>query len=197
MSKLIAMHAEAFQCDISLIQMSLLEMWGDRLPLILIAGHEYLVGSHVAELLKRETFNLYGSLKRRNIPIWHGSEDLLKFLIKSGSVYIGTTSVSLLRLSDISDFVSAAVEKDALRTDRRKGLASKMKKKQKRVPIEGAEEKQDLDLLIAALEEQYWNYGPYEQDVTVLMVAPPSMIFLNPVRALAEASVKAGSPDVS
>ena len=194
------MHAVSLRCDISLIQISLLEQWGGRLPLLLIEGHEYLVGSHVAELLKRETFNLYSSLKRRSIPIWHAFDDLLKFLIKRGSVYVGTTSVSLLRLSDISDFVSAAVEEDARRTDSRKGLASKMKKKQKRLPIEGAEEKRDFDLLIAALEEQYWNYGPYEQAddaVTVPVVAPPTMVFLKPARAVADAFVKVEAPDVS
>ncbi len=104
-----AMHSEAeIWCDISSVQLSLLEKWGDRLPLLLIQGHQYLVGSHVAELLKRETFNLYGSLKRRGIPIWHASDEILRFLISRGSLYVGTTSVSLLRLQEISDFVSTS-----------------------------------------------------------------------------------------
>ncbi len=158
------MHAVSLRCDVSLIQMSLLEKWGDRLPLLLIDGHDYLVGSHVAELLKRETFNLYGSLKRRGIPIWHASDDLLRFLSSRGSVYVGTASVSLLRLIDISEFISAAMEEDARRTERRKG------KKQKRISKEGWKE---LDLLMTALEEHNQN----EQAVAA-MEAPPSMILL-------------------
>lgn len=177
-------------CDMRLIQMSLLEKWGDRLPLLLIEGHEYLVGSHVAELLKKETFNLYGSLKRRSIPIWHASDDILRFLISRGSLYVGTASVSLLRLSEISDFVSASLEEDARRMERRKGLPSRKKKKRRQGAAAGdvEGEKQDLGLIILALEEQYRK----NQEEVVPAVAPPTMIFVN--RSNTEATTNGNDP---
>jgi hypothetical protein len=47
-------------------------------------GDEFFIGSHLAELLKRETFNLYGSLKRRDIGTWHVDDNLLKLLVSKG-----------------------------------------------------------------------------------------------------------------
>lgn len=64
-------------------------------------GVDYAIGSHLAELLNRETFNLYASFKRRNIVIYHADEALLKFLCRKLVVYRGTTSVSLLRVSEV------------------------------------------------------------------------------------------------
>ena len=52
--------------------------------LVSASGKDFFIGSHLAELLKRETFNLYGSLKRREIGTWHVDDNLLKLLVSKG-----------------------------------------------------------------------------------------------------------------
>ena len=74
------------------------------------ADERYFVGAHLAELLRRETFNVYGSFKRRNIALWRGDEALLHFLLARGVVFAGTTSVTLVRVNDAETFVTTAME---------------------------------------------------------------------------------------
>ena len=74
------------------------------------ADERYFVGAHLAELLGRETFNLYGSLKRRNIALWRGDEALLHFLIARNVVLAGTSSLTLVRVDDVEAFVTKAIE---------------------------------------------------------------------------------------
>jgi hypothetical protein len=57
-------------------------------------GVKYLVGAHVAEFLGRETFNLYESLKRRNIALWPVDYELLSFLRTRGCIFTGCTSAN-------------------------------------------------------------------------------------------------------
>ena len=74
------------------------------------ADERFFVGAHLAELLGRETFNLYGSLKRRKIALWRGNEALLHFLIARSALIVGTASLTLVRVDDVVGFVTKAVE---------------------------------------------------------------------------------------
>jgi hypothetical protein len=74
-----------------------------------------VVGAHIAELLGRETFNLYGSLKRRKIDVWSVDEQLLSFLHIRGCIYAGSTSATLVKLDDISEFVFLTLEENQRR----------------------------------------------------------------------------------
>ncbi len=67
------------------------------------------IGAHLAELLKRETFNLYASLKRRNIAVQHADPMLLHLLISKDHVFANSTSVTLIRVDDVSEFVDDAL----------------------------------------------------------------------------------------
>jgi hypothetical protein len=99
------------------------------------AGVDYCVGAHLAEVLGRETFNLYGSLKRRHMVVQQGDRALVDVLVARGTVYPGTTSVTLVRFDqNVVDFVDDV-------------LAKRAKKKRK-----GADEA--LQLFVRALESE-------------------------------------------
>ena len=82
----------------------------------------YFVGAHLAELLGRETFNMYSSLKRRKIALWRGDEALLHFLIVRDVVFAGTSSLTLVRVGDVETFVTKAVEDIEVTRDHRWAL---------------------------------------------------------------------------
>jgi hypothetical protein len=82
-------------------------------------GVKYVVGALVAELLGRETFNLYGSLRRRDIALWPADHELLSFLCIRGCIFAGSTSATLLKVDDISVFVFLTLEENMRRKMRR------------------------------------------------------------------------------
>jgi hypothetical protein len=82
-------------------------------------GVKYVVGALVAELLGRETFNLYESLRRRNIALRMADYELLNSLCTRGCVFAGSTSAILLKLDDISGFVFLTLEESMRRKMRR------------------------------------------------------------------------------
>lgn len=57
---------------------------------------KYFVGVQLANLLKRETFNLYRSLKIKNVLVSRAKQEHTAFLIKAGAVRGGTHSVTLI-----------------------------------------------------------------------------------------------------
>ena len=93
-----------------------------RFFLLFFADERYFVGAHLAELLGRETFNMYSSLKRRKIALWRGDEALLHFLIVRDVVFAGTSSLTLVRVGDVETFVTKAVEDIEVTRDHRWAL---------------------------------------------------------------------------
>ncbi len=69
------------------------------------AGVDFFVGAHLAELLRRETFNLYTSLKRRNIGTHQVDQRLLNWMVRHKLIIPGTTSVTLVNVDDVEAFV--------------------------------------------------------------------------------------------
>ena len=70
---------------------------GRRFTNVAIEGSgQYFVGVHVAKFLKRETFNLYRSLKARGSDPLRGGPDLLEWLMYSKVIKRGTRSVTLI-----------------------------------------------------------------------------------------------------
>lgn len=70
--------------------------FGKRLSLIKLDGEEFLIGVQIASLLKRETFNMYRSMKIKNIIIQRANPEQVDFLCKSNAVRTGTHSVTLI-----------------------------------------------------------------------------------------------------
>jgi hypothetical protein len=68
----------------------------------------------LAELLGRESFNLYGSLKWRDIVMRRGDAQLINVLIARGVIYPGTTSVTLVGFDqDVVHFIDEELAKKA------------------------------------------------------------------------------------
>ena len=77
--------------------------------------------------MRKETFNLYASLKRRNIATRNGDRWLLHLLISKELVSAGTTSLTLIRVDQVSDYVDNALEM----IERRKATRTKGGKRQR------------------------------------------------------------------
>ena len=108
---------------------------------------EYFVGAHLAELLKKETFNLYSSLKRRNIATRNGDAWLLHLLISKSLVFAGTTSLTLVRVDQVSEFVDDALAK----IEQRKAKRTKGGKRERDESIDAqvSKERECAGLLIS------------------------------------------------
>ena len=70
--------------------------FGTRLSVVKIEGVEYLIGVQIATLLKRETFNMYRSMKIKNINIQRATAEQVEFLCNHNAVRAGTHSVTLI-----------------------------------------------------------------------------------------------------
>lgn len=80
-------------------------LFGEHLSVILLSDKKFLVGVQIASLLSRETFNLYRSLKIKNVPITRASQEQIEFLTKMGAVKAGTHSVTLVAYEDAINFI--------------------------------------------------------------------------------------------
>lgn len=76
---------------------SYVEHLGRGVPLLTYDdGDQFMIGAHVASLLKKETFNLYRSLRCRGATTYKADEVLLHFLTVNRIVRKGTRSVTLV-----------------------------------------------------------------------------------------------------
>lgn len=71
-------------------------------------GERLLIGAQVATLLKRETFNMYRSMKIKRINIRRASPGEVAFLVKAEAVRVGTHSVTLIPLEKGLYFIADA-----------------------------------------------------------------------------------------
>lgn len=77
---------------------------------------------------------MYGSIKRRNVVIYHAGEALLKYLCSKLVVYPGSTSVSLIRVSEVSRFIEEQIVEKAAREEKRRTALEKLSKKKTVAP---------------------------------------------------------------
>ena len=70
--------------------------FGKKLSVVRIEGEEYLIGVQIATLLKRETFNMYRSMKIKNIQIKRANPEHVEYLCNCNAVRTGTHSVTLI-----------------------------------------------------------------------------------------------------
>lgn len=83
--------------------------FGKRLSVIRLDGEEYLIGVQIASLLKRETFNMYRSMKIKNITIQRANPEQVDFLCKCNAVRTGTHSVTLIPYEAGLYFIADAI----------------------------------------------------------------------------------------
>ena len=70
--------------------------FGKKLSVVRLEGEDYLIGVQIATLLRRETFNMYRSMKIKNIHIKRANPDHVDYLCKCNAVRPGTHSVTLI-----------------------------------------------------------------------------------------------------
>ncbi len=116
-----------------------------KLPLYLLIhlflDVQYFVGAH---LLNRESFNLYGSLRRRNIAMCRADARVKNSLVARGVIYPGSTSVTVVNAEEVSEFVDNCLAHNEQRKKKRNG-----RNKHERDEVMEVQ----LDLLISLLEE--------------------------------------------
>ena len=83
-------------------------LFGKRLSVIRLDGEEFLIGVQIASLLKRETFNMYRSMKIKNILIQRANVEQVDFLCKCNAVRTGTHSVTLIPYHSGLYFISGS-----------------------------------------------------------------------------------------
>jgi hypothetical protein len=74
-------------------------------------GVEHLVGVQLAAVLKRETFNMYRSMKIKSIQVLRANPRELEFLVKIKAVRTGTHSVTLVPYAHGLYFVADSLDK--------------------------------------------------------------------------------------
>lgn len=82
--------------------------FGKKLSVIRLDGVDYLIGVQIASLLRRETFNMYRSMKIKNIHIKRANPDHVEYLCKCNAVRPGTHSVTLIPYESGLYFVAEA-----------------------------------------------------------------------------------------
>jgi hypothetical protein len=71
--------------------------FGSRLSIVEFGDKQlYLIGTQVAALLKRETFNMYRSMKIKLVDLERATAEQVDFLCQVGAVRSGTHSVTLI-----------------------------------------------------------------------------------------------------
>jgi len=110
-----------------LVTITSLDRWDEAMVVVSIEGADYFVGAHLAEVVRRETFNLYSSLRRRNIGMRQADTGMVKLLVGKGLIFVGTTSVTLVNKSDVVEFVDDTVAENK----RRKGRCRRAVKRER------------------------------------------------------------------
>ncbi len=84
-------------------------LWSRATSVIMIAERKYLVGVQIAKLLKRETFNLYRSMKVKGIEVVRATSEQVEHLMRCGAVKRGTRSVTLVAYDAAISFVNGTL----------------------------------------------------------------------------------------
>jgi len=80
-------------------------LFGQSMSVFTLAERDFLIGVQIAVLLKRETFNLYRSIKIKGIELVRAENEHVDFLVNCNSIKRGTHSVTLIPLDEGIAFV--------------------------------------------------------------------------------------------
>merc|ERR1712137_646559 len=87
---------------------STISSFGKKLSVVYFDGQKYLIGVQIASLLKRETFNMYRSMKIKNIRIKRADPKQVDYLCECNAVRPGTHSVTLIPFESGLYFIADA-----------------------------------------------------------------------------------------
>eukprot|EP01103_Thecamoeba_quadrilineata_P017977 TRINITY_DN6615_c0_g1_i1.p1 TRINITY_DN6615_c0_g1~~TRINITY_DN6615_c0_g1_i1.p1 ORF type:complete len:205 (-),score=24.43 TRINITY_DN6615_c0_g1_i1:50-628(-) len=127
-----------------LVQVQYQNEFGQNLCILIFDQERYYIGVEIAQLLQRETYNLYRSLKVKNITLRRASPEQVDHLLKTNIVKPGTRSITLIPIEKSRSFI-----KDELKKLSRKRYKSNDDE------MEVVKEISPLDLLCEAAEAEY------------------------------------------
>lgn len=81
-------------------------LYGKNMTIVDIWGHKFFIGVQVAKLLRRETFNLYRSLKISGTEIIRCNPGQLELMLQLNKVKRGTRSVTLLSYDNTLAYIA-------------------------------------------------------------------------------------------
>eukprot|EP01098_Paradermamoeba_levis_P005707 TRINITY_DN2394_c0_g3_i2.p1 TRINITY_DN2394_c0_g3~~TRINITY_DN2394_c0_g3_i2.p1 ORF type:complete len:427 (-),score=138.98 TRINITY_DN2394_c0_g3_i2:181-1461(-) len=109
-------------------------MFNKSMTIVCLELGKFLVGREVATLLKRQTFNMYRSMKLRGIGILRAIPDHLDFFSQLGVVKVGTHSLTLVPYEDGKKFIRDCKLREARLEKRKKKTATQQQPPQPQQP---------------------------------------------------------------
>jgi len=86
-------------------------LFGKRFTVVSFEGDRWLIGVQISSLLSRETYNLYRSLKIKNVTVKRASPEQLDFMLKNKIVKPGTRSVTFVAYHESIPFIECEIKK--------------------------------------------------------------------------------------
>jgi len=87
------------------------EINGKQITVVWIDDRRWMIGVQVASLLERETYNLYRSMKVKNIEVRRATVEQIDFLLKHDIVRSGTRSITFVSLDQSISFLADELKK--------------------------------------------------------------------------------------
>jgi len=87
------------------------EINGKQITVVWIDDRRWMIGVQVAFLLERETYNLYRSMKVKNIEVRRATVEQIDFLLKHDIVRSGTRSITFVSLDQSISFLADELKK--------------------------------------------------------------------------------------
>eukprot|EP01101_Sappina_pedata_P003461 TRINITY_DN1378_c0_g1_i1.p1 TRINITY_DN1378_c0_g1~~TRINITY_DN1378_c0_g1_i1.p1 ORF type:complete len:297 (-),score=85.32 TRINITY_DN1378_c0_g1_i1:386-1276(-) len=87
------------------------EINGKQITVVWIDERRWMIGVQVAALLERETYNLYRSMKVKNIEVRRATVDQIEHLLKQDIVRTGTRSITFVSLDQSINFLAEELKK--------------------------------------------------------------------------------------
>eukprot|EP01102_Stenamoeba_stenopodia_P004567 TRINITY_DN14866_c0_g1_i1.p1 TRINITY_DN14866_c0_g1~~TRINITY_DN14866_c0_g1_i1.p1 ORF type:complete len:336 (+),score=101.27 TRINITY_DN14866_c0_g1_i1:551-1558(+) len=89
--------------------------YGKKMSIITLNNQKYMIGVQIAHLLQRETYNLYRSMKVKNLTITRASPEQVDYLLKTNVVKPGTRSITFIPIDQAISYIEEEIKKVGLR----------------------------------------------------------------------------------
>eukprot|EP01102_Stenamoeba_stenopodia_P009817 TRINITY_DN290_c0_g1_i4.p1 TRINITY_DN290_c0_g1~~TRINITY_DN290_c0_g1_i4.p1 ORF type:complete len:402 (-),score=89.65 TRINITY_DN290_c0_g1_i4:101-1219(-) len=87
------------------------KLFGKKMSVLTMNDKKWLIGVQMAQLLQRETYNLYRSMKVKYIAVQRATPDQVDFLVKTNVVKPGTRSITFVPFEPAIAYISEEIKK--------------------------------------------------------------------------------------
>jgi hypothetical protein len=91
------------------------KFYGKKMSIITLNNQKYMIGVQIAHLLQRETYNLYRSMKVKNLTIARATPEQVDYLLKTNVVKPGTRSITFIPIDQAISYIEEEIKKVGLR----------------------------------------------------------------------------------